>query len=324
MKQIRWVNAQLHNHTVHSDGKATVPEMVEALANRGAELIALTDHNSVSGHPQLLPACREKGVHGLRGIEVTTFYGHVLGLGVKEYIDWRGYSPECPEKICRDIRKLGGLAGLAHPIRIGYPAVTGCAWLYHISDYDAFDYIEILNTSDFQFCRNDLAIELWINRLRAGNTHLAAVSGLDYHARPWHGKETVTWLGVDSGIADPESAALDAIRSQRAIVCKDSLIRIEVRDSYRNRQLPGSRFSGTAQELLLDTAGKENLTVVLWDQNGSQILGTAQPSMPLPRTERFLVIALYRGAPDVLNLEAISNPFFPDCTRGGNHPVCNN
>lgn len=324
MKKIHWVNAQLHNHTVHSDGNATVPEMAAALAARGAELIALTDHNSVSGHPQLLPACRENGAHGLRGIEVTTFYGHVLGLGVRKYIDWRRYSPQCPEKICRDIRELGGIAGLAHPVRIGYPAVTGCAWLYHISDYGAFDYIEILNTSDFRFCRNDLAIRLWIDRLRAGNTHLAAVSGLDYHARPWHGRETVTWLGLDSSITDWETAALDAIRSQRAIICKDEFIRIEVRDSFGNRQLPGSRFRGTARELLLDTAGKEDLTVILWDQYGSRLLGPAKPSMPLPRTEQFLVFGLCRGEPALSNLEAISNPFFPICTRGGEELVSNN
>ena len=190
-----------------------------ALAIRGAELIALTDHNSVSGHPQLLPACREKGVHGLRGIEVTTFYGHVLGLGVKEYIDWRGYSPEC-------LKKSVGISENWRTGRIGAPYTDRLSRCYRMCL--ALPYFRLrrlrlyrnFDTSDFQFCRNDLAIELWINRLRAGNTHLAAVSGLDYHARPWHGKETVTWLGVDSGIADPESAALDAIRSQRLLSAK--------------------------------------------------------------------------------------------------------
>lgn len=189
----KWYNAQLHNHTHHSDGKHSVEETVDLLAARGAQVLALTDHNAASGNAAFLEYCAKRGIIGIRGNEISTYYGHVVGLGVEDYVDWRYMRPDDRESIFKAIHDRGGLCGYAHPICIGYPLVPGCSWLFTIHDYSQIDYYEILNTGDYLRSRNDMVIEEWIGKLREGFLHLGATSALDYHGRPYHGHEYVTY-----------------------------------------------------------------------------------------------------------------------------------
>ena len=49
----RWLAGDLHTHTVHSDGALTVPELARLAAEQGLDFLAVTDHNTVSHHPEL-------------------------------------------------------------------------------------------------------------------------------------------------------------------------------------------------------------------------------------------------------------------------------
>lgn len=79
------LNADLHCHSVVSDGTLT-PEALAARAHaNGVELWALTDHDEIGGQQRALAAARAHGLPYLTGTEISiTFAGqtvHIVGLG---------------------------------------------------------------------------------------------------------------------------------------------------------------------------------------------------------------------------------------------------
>lgn len=79
------LNADLHCHSVVSDGTLT-PEALAARAHaNGVELWALTDHDEVGGQVRAAAAAQALGMKYLTGVEISvTFLGqtvHILGLG---------------------------------------------------------------------------------------------------------------------------------------------------------------------------------------------------------------------------------------------------
>ena len=78
-------NADLHCHSVVSDGTLT-PEALAARAHaNGVELWALTDHDEIGGQQRALAAAQSVGLRYLTGVEISvTFAGetvHIVGLG---------------------------------------------------------------------------------------------------------------------------------------------------------------------------------------------------------------------------------------------------
>lgn len=78
-------NADLHCHSVISDGTLT-PEVLAARAQaNGVQLWALTDHDEISGVQRAARAAKEIGLPFLSGVEISvTFIGqtvHIVGLG---------------------------------------------------------------------------------------------------------------------------------------------------------------------------------------------------------------------------------------------------
>ncbi len=79
------LNADLHCHSVVSDGTLT-PEALAARAhNNGVELWALTDHDEIGGQHRAAAAAKALGMGYLTGTEISiTFAGktvHIVGLG---------------------------------------------------------------------------------------------------------------------------------------------------------------------------------------------------------------------------------------------------
>ena len=79
------LNADLHCHSVVSDGTLT-PEALAARASaNGVELWALTDHDEVGGQHRAAAAAKTHGMRYLSGTEISvTFIGqtvHIVGLG---------------------------------------------------------------------------------------------------------------------------------------------------------------------------------------------------------------------------------------------------
>ena len=79
------LNADLHCHSVVSDGTLTPEELAPRAKDNGVELWALTDHDEVGGQDRAIAAAQAVGLPFLTGAEISvTFLGvtvHIVGLG---------------------------------------------------------------------------------------------------------------------------------------------------------------------------------------------------------------------------------------------------
>ena len=79
------LNADLHCHSVVSDGTLTPEALAARARSNGVELWALTDHDEISGQGRALAAAKDQGMQYLTGTEISiTFIGktvHIVGLG---------------------------------------------------------------------------------------------------------------------------------------------------------------------------------------------------------------------------------------------------
>ena len=79
------LNADLHCHSVVSDGTLTPEALAERAHSSGVQLWALTDHDEISGQQRAATAAHAHGMDYLTGTEISvTFAGttvHIVGLG---------------------------------------------------------------------------------------------------------------------------------------------------------------------------------------------------------------------------------------------------
>jgi predicted metal-dependent phosphoesterase TrpH len=79
------LNADLHCHSVVSDGTLTPEELAARARQNGVELWALTDHDEIGGQHRAAAAAKAQGLRYLTGTEISiTFAGktvHIVGLG---------------------------------------------------------------------------------------------------------------------------------------------------------------------------------------------------------------------------------------------------
>ena len=79
------LNADLHCHSVVSDGTLSPEDLASRAAANGVELWALTDHDEIGGQRRAAAAAHAHGMNYLTGTEISvTFAGqtvHIVGLG---------------------------------------------------------------------------------------------------------------------------------------------------------------------------------------------------------------------------------------------------
>jgi predicted metal-dependent phosphoesterase TrpH len=111
--------ADLHIHTVASDGIADVVSIIEDVAANGdLDVIAITDHERIDAALAGRSIARDRGLslEVVVGEEVTTLGGHLLALFVERRI--KPYRPL--GRTIADIHEAGGIAIPAHPL-VPYP-----------------------------------------------------------------------------------------------------------------------------------------------------------------------------------------------------------
>lgn len=213
-----WIPYELHCHTFHSDGKQTLAELAEGASRLGFAGVALTDHNTMTGLIGKERIETDTGVHIVPGLEWTTFFGHMVTLGLQRYVDWRDLSPFHLHRGIHEVHAQGGVVGLGHPFRVGSPMCTGCYWEFDIDDWNKIDYIEVwsgLFPSILQ--SNQRAFELWTDKLNDGY-RIAATSGRDWHtADPTSEPTAATFLRIDHTVPATEGV-VRAIREGRTSV----------------------------------------------------------------------------------------------------------
>jgi 3',5'-nucleoside bisphosphate phosphatase len=79
------LNADLHCHSVVSDGTLTPEALAERAKKNGVELWALTDHDEIGGQHRAAAAAKAQGLHYLTGTEISVTFAqetvHIVGLG---------------------------------------------------------------------------------------------------------------------------------------------------------------------------------------------------------------------------------------------------
>ena len=79
------LNADLHCHSVVSDGTLTPEQLAARAKANGVELWALTDHDEVGGQDRALAAAHTHGMRYLTGVEISITFAnktvHIVGLG---------------------------------------------------------------------------------------------------------------------------------------------------------------------------------------------------------------------------------------------------
>ncbi|MBQ0958531.1 PHP domain-containing protein [Ideonella sp. 4Y11] len=86
MQAVHLLNADLHCHSVHSDGSLPPDELARLAHAGGVQLWSLTDHDELAGQHAARAAAQALGIAYVCGVEVSvSFLGetvHVLGLDV--------------------------------------------------------------------------------------------------------------------------------------------------------------------------------------------------------------------------------------------------
>ena len=80
----------LQSHSVHSDGELPAAGVVQAAADAGVQLLALTDHDSVDGVDEALAAAGEASIDLVPAVEISAVDGayedlHLLGYRVDHH-----------------------------------------------------------------------------------------------------------------------------------------------------------------------------------------------------------------------------------------------
>jgi len=80
------LNIDLHCHSTASDGLLTPAQLVEHAASLGVEVLALTDHDEVSGLDEARRTAAANGIMFVNGVEISASWRgqtlHIVGLGI--------------------------------------------------------------------------------------------------------------------------------------------------------------------------------------------------------------------------------------------------
>ena len=285
----RFKRLELHNHTVESDGSLTCQELTEYLAADHVDAFAITDHNTTSGQKKIEQLLEEKHypISLIRGMEYTTYFGHILCLNLSKYVPWNSIDQHRPELLFEAAREKGALVGIAHPFSYGDPFARGCRFEMTVSDYSKVDFIEIFNNPEPLHEVNERGTNLWMSLIFSGY-QITATSGMDLHNRAKLAGCYATYIEGKNG-GNIASELDTAIHTHRTWVSKGALLLTEV--------LPGTN------ELLL--------TFTDAHKTGFAVPKTAQVVLKGKDKTFTTSVSLDKPVPVSLNQLSGTNPIIP-------------
>jgi len=194
---LTWLACDLHAHTVHSDGSLGVAGLAAQAVAAGLDVLAVTDHNTVSHHVTLPEVAKLYGITLLPGQEVTTDRGHANAFGDIGWVDFRRPASTWVSAVADG----GGLLSVNHPL------AADCSWHHPLDERPPL--AEIWHWT-------------WLDRTWTGplawwsawGLGTVPVGGSDFHS-PQQGRPLgapVTWVACES---DDPTAVLDGLRAGR-------------------------------------------------------------------------------------------------------------
>ena len=174
-----WYRGDLHAHSIHSDGTMEIAELVQFWRDRNVDFMTLSDHDTISGLGEVR-SLADDNLLTMGGIEISTFLGHAVAVGVHEWFEWRTLDVQqipVPE-IAKKVIESGALFTIAHPRNDGEPWCCGCRWLHEDMMPGNALAVEIWNGYWNQ--ANEEALRLFYSWLNQGH-RIVATSGTDLH-----------------------------------------------------------------------------------------------------------------------------------------------
>jgi hypothetical protein len=202
------LKVETHLHTLHSDGQDSVEAMFSACLGAGYDAVALTDHNTLSGLDAAKGVADGLGLILIPGVEVTTFRGHAVALGVTRVPEWRDLESRGMDALADDVHADGGVLCVAHPAALGSPVCSGCTWEWPIEPA-SIDLWEIFSAPR---PNADVSQALWQQVLERGG-RAAPVAAGDVHSVAAAARlKAATYVYARERSA---AAVLDALRKRR-------------------------------------------------------------------------------------------------------------
>ena len=184
--------ADIHIHTTHSDGMATVEQVLDYCENEtDLDLIAITDHDMFDGAEEArnLAARRHYRFQVMTGCEITTLEGHLLALGIDKPIK----SLQPLDKTIAQVHEQGGIVIAPHPMSWMIRSIGRNGLMrIHFNPNDAihFDGFETMNPSIA-----GKVVGRQIRELNERVLQLAETGGSDSHVLPTIGTATTNYPG---------------------------------------------------------------------------------------------------------------------------------
>ncbi len=179
--------ADLHIHTTASDGTATVPELLEYIAQTtDLRVIAITDHDSIAGAKEAAQLAGQFHIDVIMGEEVSTADGHLLALFIDTFLP-----PQRPAaETIAAIHAQGGLAIAPHPFdrsvpSLGRTGLTRAGW-----DFDAIEGFNagvIWSQRGCNSAAQRAATMMGLPVIGSSDAHTLATTGLGYTLFPGAG-----------------------------------------------------------------------------------------------------------------------------------------
>lgn len=118
------IHADLHSHTLLTDGTLTPEQLVDAAAEAGLKVFALTDHDSTEGLARTREQCKNRGLEWVPGVEISCEYAetgcHLLGLFLQ---DWEQPALQRIFDASKDERRARVYKQVERLVELGY-AIT--------------------------------------------------------------------------------------------------------------------------------------------------------------------------------------------------------
>jgi predicted metal-dependent phosphoesterase TrpH len=198
-----WSKADLHIHSTHSDGLASIPEIMEFVQHKtDLSVIAITDHNTIEGALFAQSLAEMYDFEVVVGTEVSSRDGHILGLFVTEDV-----APGMSQAdTIAAIEEQGGVAIIAHPFsNKGVFGPLGRTAFAEAVNEGAFKALEVYNSLPFLVWANGVAAKL------AGGNGIATTGGSDAHVVQAIGKGYTLFRGTT---AEQLRASIDNLETR--------------------------------------------------------------------------------------------------------------